>query len=118
MNGVVQELRRNFLTEKSLLRKNEAAREPLLPAWLRLAHHAPLSRESLFQTFKSFNHYASFTTLTKIVLRRSLEISEWRRYWYWLFERKKRSGLSVLTYMITSKHVHLLIKDTPVPTET
>jgi putative transposase len=34
------------------------------------------------------------------------------RYLHWLFEAKKRFGLSVLNYMITSNHVHLLIKDT------
>jgi putative transposase len=37
-----------------------------------------------------------------------------RRYLHWLFEAKKRFGLSVLNYMITSNHVHLLIKDTGV----
>ena len=31
---------------------------------------------------------------------------------HWLFEAKKRFGLSVLNYMITLNHVHLLIKDT------
>ena len=35
-----------------------------------------------------------------------------RCYLHWLFEAKKRFGLSVLNYMITSNHVHLLIKDT------
>jgi REP-associated tyrosine transposase len=35
-----------------------------------------------------------------------------RRYFHWIFEAKKRFGLSVLNYMITSNHVHLLIKDT------
>src|ERR1044071_9578053 len=35
-----------------------------------------------------------------------------RRYLHWLFEAKKRFGLCVLDYMVTSKHVHLLIKDT------
>ena len=35
-----------------------------------------------------------------------------RRYVYWLFEAKKRVGLSVLNYMVTSNHVHLLVKDT------
>ena len=29
-----------------------------------------------------------------------------------VFEAKKRSGLSVLNYMITSNHVHLFVKDT------
>ena len=34
------------------------------------------------------------------------------RYLRWLFEAKKRFGLSVLNYMVTSNHVHLLVKDT------
>lgn len=34
------------------------------------------------------------------------------RYRYWLYEARKRYGLSVLNYMITSNHVHLLIQDT------
>ena len=35
-----------------------------------------------------------------------------RRYLHWIFEAKKRSGLSVLNYMVTSIHIHLLVKDT------
>jgi len=35
-----------------------------------------------------------------------------RSYLRWLFEAKKRFGLSVLDYIVTSNHVHLLIKDT------
>ena len=35
-----------------------------------------------------------------------------RRYLHWAFEAKKRFGLSVLNYMVTSNHVHLLVKDT------
>ena len=35
-----------------------------------------------------------------------------RRYLHWLFEAKKRLGLCVLDYIVTSNHVHLLIKDT------
>ena len=34
-----------------------------------------------------------------------------RRYLQWLFEAKKRYGLSVLNYMVTSNHIHLLIRD-------
>ena len=34
------------------------------------------------------------------------------RYLHWLFEAKKRFGLSVLNYMVTSNPVHLLVKDT------
>jgi REP element-mobilizing transposase RayT len=35
-----------------------------------------------------------------------------RCYLCWLFEAKKRYGLSVLNYMVTSNHVHLPVKDT------
>src|SRR3989304_6346843 len=35
-----------------------------------------------------------------------------RCYLTWLFEAKKRFGLSVLNYMVTSNHIHLLVKDT------
>jgi putative transposase len=35
-----------------------------------------------------------------------------RRYLHWVFEAKKRFGLSLLNYMVTSNHVHLLVKDT------
>ena len=35
-----------------------------------------------------------------------------RRYLRWLFEAKKRFGLCVLNYMVTSNHIHLLVKDT------
>ena len=31
---------------------------------------------------------------------------------HWLFEAKKRYGLCILNYTITSNHVHLLIMDT------
>lgn len=35
-----------------------------------------------------------------------------RCYLHWLFEAKKRFGLCVLDYIVTSNHIHLLIKDT------
>ncbi len=35
-----------------------------------------------------------------------------RRYLDWVFEAKKRFGLSVLNYMVMSNHIHLLVKDT------
>lgn len=35
-----------------------------------------------------------------------------RRYLHWVFEAKKRFGLSILDYMVTSNHIHLLVKDT------
>jgi len=34
------------------------------------------------------------------------------RYCYWLFQAKKRYGFCVLNYMITSNHIHLLVKRT------
>lgn len=35
-----------------------------------------------------------------------------RRYLRWLFDAKKRYGLSILNYIITSNHIHLLVVDT------
>jgi len=36
-----------------------------------------------------------------------------RKKWiHWLFEAKKRFGLTVLNYTVTSNHIHLLIRDT------
>jgi putative transposase len=35
-----------------------------------------------------------------------------RRYLHWVFEAKRRFGLSVLNYMGTSNHIHLLVRDT------
>jgi putative transposase len=35
-----------------------------------------------------------------------------RRYLHWVFEAKKRFGVSVLNYMVTSNHIHLLVRDT------
>jgi REP element-mobilizing transposase RayT len=34
-----------------------------------------------------------------------------RRWLQWLFEAKKRYGLSVLNYMVTSNHIHLVVRD-------
>ncbi|MBA3036214.1 MAG: hypothetical protein FP814_06935 [Desulfobacterium sp.] len=34
-----------------------------------------------------------------------------RRWLWWLLEAKKRYGLCVLNYAITSNHVHLLVRD-------
>ena len=35
-----------------------------------------------------------------------------RRYLHWVFEAKQRFGLCVLDYIVTSNHIHLLVKDT------
>lgn len=34
------------------------------------------------------------------------------RWKYWLYQAKKRYGLSVLNYVATSNHIHLLVRDT------
>lgn len=34
-----------------------------------------------------------------------------RRWLRWLFEARKRYGLSILNYMVTSNHIHLLVVD-------
>ncbi len=34
-----------------------------------------------------------------------------QRWLHWLFEAKKRFGLCVLNYVVTSNHVHLLVRD-------
>lgn len=37
------------------------------------------------------------------------------RWRLWLFEARKRYGLSVLDYIVTSNHIHLLVRDTGNP---
>ena len=42
-----------------------------------------------------------------------MKFSKDRHRWIgWLFEAKKRFGLSVLNYVVTSNHIHLLVVDT------
>ena len=42
-----------------------------------------------------------------------LKFAKDRKRWrYWLFEARKRYGLCVLNYIVTSNHIHLLVKDT------
>jgi len=42
-----------------------------------------------------------------------LKFSKDRKNWIrWLYEAKKRYGLCVLNYIVTSNHIHLLVKDT------
>ncbi|MES0328000.1 MAG: transposase [Gammaproteobacteria bacterium] len=41
-----------------------------------------------------------------------LKFSKDRQRWrYWLFEAKKRFGLCVFNYVVTSNHIHLLVRD-------
>jgi putative transposase len=41
-----------------------------------------------------------------------LKFARDRRLWLqWLYEARKRYGLSVLTYAVTSNHIHLLVRD-------
>ena len=37
---------------------------------------------------------------------------DWRTWINWLFEAKKRYGLEILNYAVTSNHIHLLIYST------
>ena len=42
-----------------------------------------------------------------------LKFARDRERWIaWLFEAKKRYGLCILNYVVTSNHIHLLVKDT------
>jgi REP element-mobilizing transposase RayT len=34
-----------------------------------------------------------------------------QRWLWWLFEAKKRFGLKILNYVVTSNHIHLLVLD-------
>jgi len=34
-----------------------------------------------------------------------------RRWIHWLYEAKKRYGLCILNFMVTSNHIHLLVVD-------
>ena len=72
------------------LRNYHAARESLFSPRSRLAHHSPLSPEKFLLKFARDRH----------------------RYLRWVFEAKMRYGLSVLDYVVTFNHVHLLLKDT------
>ncbi len=44
----------------------------------------------------------------KFLLKFALDRRRWR---YWLFEAKRRYGLSVLNYIVTCNHIHLLCAD-------
>ena len=44
----------------------------------------------------------------EFLLRFAVDRRRWR---YWLFEAKRRYGLSVLNYMVTCNHIHLLCAD-------
>lgn len=35
-----------------------------------------------------------------------------RRWRYWLFQARKRYGLSILNFIVTKNHIHLLVRDT------
>ena len=44
----------------------------------------------------------------EFLLKFAKDRSQWR---YWLFEARKRYGLCVLNYIVTSNHIHLLVRD-------
>jgi REP element-mobilizing transposase RayT len=41
-----------------------------------------------------------------------IEIRDRRRYLHWVFVTKKRFGLTILNYTVTSNNIHLLVKGT------
>ena len=45
----------------------------------------------------------------EFLLKFAKDRDRWR---YWLFEARKRYGLCILNYIITSNHIHLLVRDT------
>ncbi len=45
----------------------------------------------------------------EFLLKFEKDRSRWR---YWLFQAKKRYGLCVLNYIVTSNHIHILVLDT------
>jgi hypothetical protein len=45
-------------------------------------------------------------------ISREFGMRDRRRYLQWVFEARKRLGLSVLNYTVTSNHIHLLVNDT------
>ena len=68
----------------------------------------------LFKSFKQFNRFAPFKTFEKI---KGLSFHVFRNagpapLLGLVFEAKKRFGLCVLDYVVTSNHIHLLVKDT------
>lgn len=42
------------------------------------------------------------------LLKFQLDRTRWR---HWLFEARKRYGLTILNYIVTSNHIHLLVQD-------
>ena len=64
--------------------------------------HIPVLRDirtSLFKTHRC--HKKEF------LLKFAKDRDRWR---YWLYEARKRYGLCILNYIITSNHIHLLVK--------
>ena len=78
------------MAQKGLLRRPRCPARIAISCRLCLAHHAPLPP-------KKFS--------TEVCARSP-------SYLHWLFEAKKRFGVSVLNYTVTCNHVHLLVKDT------
>jgi REP-associated tyrosine transposase len=92
------------------------ANRHFLPGYVwHITHHA---REAV-PKFQPFNRYAQFKSFQSLTDSRNIKLNvgsfgnrDRRRYLHWAFEAKKRFGLSVLNYVVTCNHVHLLVKDT------
>ena len=87
-HGAIATVLRSRVTRSDQGKILSAARQPLFSAGLRLAYHSSLP---------------SKTVSAKVCSRPAALLR-------WLFEAKKRFGLSVLNYMVTSNHIHLLIR--------
>jgi hypothetical protein len=71
------------------------------------------SREKQFDRTSTFRE---FSKCRNVRLRRSGSNTCFKNpqdagYLRWVFEAKKRFGLSMLNYVVTSNHIHLLMKD-------
>ena len=72
---------------------------------LRRKHRA--TRQSLFITRPCVAHYHRCHKKEFL-----LKFAKDRKRWlHWLFEARKRLGLCVLNYIITSNHIYLLVRD-------
>jgi hypothetical protein len=62
--------------------------------------------------FKWFNRFARFKPSNALKIRGESEDPGRMRYLRWVFDAKKRFGLSILNYIVTCNHVDLLVRGT------
>jgi len=66
--------------------------KPAFYSWIHLAYHPSMSQKRI-----------------------PSKITDKKRWLYWLWQAKKRYGLQVLNYIVTSNHIHLLVSDSKKP---